>query len=117
MTTGVGSARGMAAVVGRAMFGLAIGAVGLVGGVIRMVAVVVLHLTKPFILYPLVLLVLGGAGAAVAFGFMHQWRDVGQAVMLATGAWLALMVYHAIASRLDPNFFDRTPLPPWWWYF
>lgn len=34
--------------------------------------ILLLRLTKPFILYPLILGMIGGVGAAIAFGFNHH---------------------------------------------
>ena len=96
---------------------------GLVVAVVRAIATVVLtflimapRLTKPLILYPLILAMMGGVGAAIAFGLNRHWTDAAEAFSIGLLAWVITTAYSALARRLDPTFFDESPLPPWWWY-
>lgn len=85
-------------------------------GLLIVCLVLILRLTKPFVLYPLILAMIGGIGAAITFGLQHKWTDAGEAFGLEMLAWVVTTAYAALARRLDPTFFDRSPLPPWWWY-
>lgn len=95
-----------------AIIGLGTMLVGLLIGCL----VLVLRLTKPFVLYPLILAMIGGIGVAITFGLQHKWTDAAEAFGLGMLAWVVTTAYAALARRLDPTFFDRSPLPPWWWY-
>ena len=93
-------------------FGIMRAIVGLLLGCLLFV----LRLTKPFVLYPLILAMIGGVGVAITFGLQHKWTDAAEAFGLGLAAWIVTTAYAAFARRLDSTFFDRSPLPPWWWY-
>jgi hypothetical protein len=81
------------------------------------VAVLVLHVSRPFVSYPLMFAAMGAAGAAVWFGFTGAWTDAAQAALVVVVVGGLLTAYGTFAERLDPDFFRSKPYPPWWWYF
>lgn len=85
-------------------------------GMVIFCLIMFLRITKPLILYPLVLAMIGGVGATIAFGLNHHWTDAAEAFSVGLAAWVVTTAYAALARRLDPTFFDVSPLPPWWWY-
>lgn len=115
--TGLGDAmQRVAEDAGRIGLSLICGLVAIVWGLLIACLVLVLRLTKPLVLYLLILAMIGGIGVAITFGLQHKWTDALEAFGLGAGAWLVTTAYAAFARRLDPTFFDRSPLPPWWWY-
>ncbi|QKE93869.1 hypothetical protein HN018_27445 (plasmid) [Lichenicola cladoniae] len=53
---------------------------------VRAMAVVVLRLLRPFVMSPLLLLMIGGLGAALMFALRHDWRDAGEAGLMRSSA-------------------------------
>ena len=103
-------------IVGRIALAAIVGLVTMIGGLLIACLILLMRLTKPFILYPLILAMIGGIGVAITFGLQHKWTDAAEAFGLGLAAWIVTTAYAAFARRLDPTFFDRSPLPPWWWY-
>ncbi len=74
-------------------------------------AVAVLHLTRPFVYYPLAAGVLGGVVFGGYFAYAGSWSDAGSAFLLAVICGAILAVYSFVAEKLDPDFFQ--PRLPW----
>ncbi len=80
-------------------------------------AILLLPLSRPFVLVPLGLCVAGGFAAGVYFAHGHAWGDAIQAFGIGIGAAVFLAAFTALAEKIDPDFSRPTPWPPWWWYF
>jgi hypothetical protein len=84
--------------------------------VIGMIAVLVLRIGRPFILWPLTGGMYGAAGAGVVFACSGAWFDALQAALAALIAGALVAAYAALAEHLDADFFRPQATPPWWWY-
>lgn len=74
-------------------------------------AMAVLHLTKPFVYYPLAAAVAGGVIFGGYFASAGAWSDAGSAFLVAVIGGAVLAVYGVVAETLDPEFFR----PRWPW--
>lgn len=72
---------------------------------VRVMAVVVLRLLRPFVMFPLLLVMIGGLSTAFVFAWRHNWRDAGEAGLIAFVCAVLLTVYSITALRLDPEHF------------
>ena len=86
---------------------------GFLGAAVRVLVGVILRLLRPFIMLPLLLVMVGGVGAAIVFASGHQWRDAGQAGLVAFVSALLLVIYSRAAVWIDPGHFDHRNLPSW----
>jgi drug/metabolite transporter (DMT)-like permease len=73
---------------------------------LRMMVIVPLRLLRPFIMWPLVLVMLGGMGFAFAFAASGHWHDAARAGLVAFVAAAALGLYSALVQVIDPGHFN-----------
>ncbi|NPD70352.1 hypothetical protein HN018_28200 (plasmid) [Lichenicola cladoniae] len=99
----------MASVGGRAAYGVAV----VLSAAVRVPVVVVLRLLRPFIMFPLLLAMIGGLGAAIVFAWGHHWLDAGRAGLVVFVCALLLAVYSRAAVWIDPEHFDDRNGPSW----
>lgn len=79
------------------------------------VGVALLHLIRPFVIIPLGLIAVGGAGVAIYFGLTGDWGSVASAVICSIVSSILLLGFTTLGEWLDPDFGRPTQLPPWWW--
>lgn len=92
---------------------LVAGLAGLLLTALRLVLAIVLRVVRPFIVLPLLLVIVGGIGAGLVFGYGHHWQDAARAVFVSVGSAVLLMAYSVAATWVDPGHFVQPPIPAW----
>lgn len=78
-----------------------------------MLVVVILRLLRPFLMVPLLLVMIGGVGTACVFASACRWGDAAEAGAVAMASAALLVTYSLAAIRIDPNHFEPKPIPSW----
>jgi hypothetical protein len=78
---------------------------------LRLIAVLILRLLRPFIVTLLFLAIVGGIGAGLVFAYSHHGQDAMQAVLVTFLCSIALVLYYNLYVAIDTqNFENRTPV-------
>lgn len=79
---------------------------------LRFLVVVMLRLLRPFIMWPLLLAMVGGVVVAIGFAASGMWDDAMRAGRAALVSAVVFSLYSALVRRIDPEHFDY-PVVTW----
>lgn len=111
--------RRSAALAGRLLLGVLRLCWGVVGFLFWGVIILSLPFARLFILFPLSLMMMGGAGIAIFFAWQGSWADAGSAALVSFVAALLFGGYSYCAEKMDPSVGMMPPPVRWrtdWWY-
>lgn len=92
---------------------VALALAAVLGAAVRVLLGVTLRLLRPFIMFPLLLVMIGGLGAAIVFASGHDLGDAGRAGLVAFVCALLLAIYSRAAMWSDPGHVDDHDVPSW----
>lgn len=78
---------------------------------LRVLVTVLLRLLRPFVMWPLLLAMIGGICVAFAFAASSMWHDAMRAGLVAFVAAVVLGLYSMLVQMIDPEHFNDQVIP------
>lgn len=110
-------ARGFPALAGRVLAFLAWLIVFVALSALRFVVVVCLRLLRPFILFGMLLAIVGGIGTAIVFAYGYHWQDAMRAAFVVLFSSIVFILYSFLVTKIDPKHFENAESNRWLIYY